>query len=157
MRRSWRSWSTWTPPPPPSWWAYTEYILDTLIIPMTQASFMFDYAGGIYDDEACCNYPDTNCGQNINHAVAVVGYGSDNGQVSDIVMVWDFSSASAQDFWLIKNSWGPAWGEAGFIRMTRGSGHCGVGISRVIMPVCDVTAWTFFLNKYSKSYKPYKL
>merc|ERR1712045_862070 len=88
------------------------------------ASFMFDYAGGIYEDEACCNYPDTNCGQNINHAVAVVGYGSENGQ----------------DFWLIKNSWGPAWGEAGFIRMKRGSGHCGVGISRVIMPVCDVTA-----------------
>merc|ERR1711971_1077319 len=55
---------------------------------------------------------DTNCGQNINHAVAVVGYGSENGQ----------------DFWLIKNSWGPAWGEAGLIRMKRGSGHCGVGI-----------------------------
>ena len=28
---------------------------------------------------------DPNCGQNINHAVAVVGYGSENGQVSDIV------------------------------------------------------------------------
>ena len=45
------------------------------------ASYMFDYGGGIYDDEQCCNYPDTDCGQNINHAVTVVGYGSEDGQV----------------------------------------------------------------------------
>jgi len=86
------------------------------------ASYMFDYAGGIYEDDQCCNYPDTDCGYNINHAVTVVGYGSEDGK----------------DFWLIKNSWGTSWGEDGFIRFKRGSGHCGVGISRVIMPVCDV-------------------
>ena len=48
---------------------------------------MFDYAGGVYDDEACCNYPDTDCGYNINHAVAVVGYGTDNGKVRIIVLI----------------------------------------------------------------------
>ena len=86
-----------------------------------QASYMFDYGGGIYEDDACCNYPEPDCGYNINHAVAVVGYGSEGGK----------------DFWLIKNSWGPFWGEGGFIRMKRGTGHCGVGISRVIMPECS--------------------
>jgi len=85
------------------------------------ASYMFDYGGGIYEDDACCNYPEPDCGYNINHAVAVVGYGSEGGK----------------DFWLIKNSWGPFWGEGGFIRMKRGTGHCGVGISRVIMPECS--------------------
>ena len=73
------------------------------------------YGGGIFS--GCTS-------KKADHAVTVVGYGT----------------ADGEDFWLIKNSWGPAWGEAGFIRMRRGSGHCGVGISRVIMPVCDVTA-----------------
>ena len=48
---------------------------------------MFDYAGGIYDDEACCNYPDTDCGQNINHAVTVVGYGSEDGKVGSKIFI----------------------------------------------------------------------
>ena len=62
-----------------------------------QASYMFDYAGGIYDDEACCNYPDTDCGYNINHAVAVVGYGSENGQV----IGWYWSRDLNTDLWLV--------------------------------------------------------
>jgi hypothetical protein len=46
-----------------------------------------------------------------DHAVAVVGYGSENGT----------------DFWLVKNSWGPLWGDRGFMRLKRGVGMCGVG------------------------------
>jgi len=39
----------------------------------------------------------------INHAVVLTGYGSDAGKL----------------YWQIQNSWGPEWGEKGFIRMLR--------------------------------------
>ncbi|XP_077405380.1 cathepsin S, ortholog 1 isoform X1 [Vanacampus margaritifer] len=62
------------------------------------------YRGGIYDD------PDCNA-KLINHAVLLVGYGSDDGR----------------HFWLLKNSWGPAWGEDGFIRIIRNKKNaCGI-------------------------------
>lgn len=59
------------------------------------------YKGGIFDSP-CCEMP-------IDHAVLVVGYGSEGGQ----------------DYWIVKNSWGTAYGEDGFIRFKRGLGGFG--------------------------------
>lgn len=71
------------------------------------ASTWHSYTGGVFDG---CSF-DENI--SINHGVQLVGYGS------------DFSPMGVYDYWLIRNSWGPAWGEDGYIRLARTS-QCGV-------------------------------
>ncbi|KAH8285148.1 hypothetical protein KR054_005709 [Drosophila jambulina] len=57
-------------------------------------------------------YIEPNCNPNQrNHAVLVVGYGTEGGR----------------DYWLVKNSWGDSWGEQGYIKMLRnGNNMCGI-------------------------------
>lgn len=75
-----------------------------LSIAVNAEPFQF-YSGGILDaDEYECDP------QELNHGVALVGYGSENGQ----------------EYWIVRNSWGKNWGEAGYIRVALGKGVCGV-------------------------------
>ena len=64
------------------------------------------YFSGIFYDQSCLNvYP-------TNHAVLVVGYGTDSAGV---------------DFWIIKNNWGPTWGENGYMLLARNTKfNCGI-------------------------------
>ncbi|XP_053290825.1 procathepsin L [Pleuronectes platessa] len=67
------------------------------------ASFR-NYESGVYDESDCSS-------TFANHYALVVGYGKENGK----------------DYWLVKNSWGTAWGEEGYIKMKRDSGNqCGI-------------------------------
>ena len=58
----------------------------------------------------------TGCGTSVNHAVNMVGYGTD--------------TASGNPYWLIRNSWGANWGDKGYFKVLRGSsnsaGICGI-------------------------------
>jgi hypothetical protein len=55
-------------------------------------SFEF-YSGGVYNDASC--------GQEIEHGIAVVGYG--------------YNATAKLDYWILKNSWGTQWGSEGTI------------------------------------------
>lgn len=82
-----------------------------------------DYKTGVYSDPACKNGP-----MDVNHAVLAVGYGTENGQ----------------DYWIIKNSWGAAWGDNGYFKMLRGVNMCGVAnCNSYPMDVVDLTQQVF--------------
>merc|ERR1711935_23820 len=68
-----------------------------------------DYSGGVF---AGCSFSSS---IEINHVVQLVGYGTD---------------PSLGDYWLVRNSWGPGWGEEGYIRLQRQSqAECGTDSS----------------------------
>ncbi|XP_072316113.1 cathepsin S-like [Eucyclogobius newberryi] len=74
------------------------------------ASDIFNYKSGVYYNPSC--------GHKTNHAVLLVGYGTDD--------------TTGLDYWLVKNSWGKRWGEKGYIRMARNKDQmCGISMYAV--------------------------
>jgi cathepsin L len=79
-----------------------------ITIDASRKSFQL-YKNGVYNEKACSS-------TKLDHAVLAVGY-----------------DMTPSDYWLVKNSWGTSWGEAGYIRLTRnGDNQCGVAIDAVI-------------------------
>lgn len=74
------------------------------------------YSGGILDS--------AECETQLDHAVEIIGYGTDNGV----------------DYWTVRNSWGPNWGENGYVRLkrtysTNDVGICGLAIEPSFLAV----------------------
>lgn len=79
------------------------------------SKYFQSYAGGILDAKEC--------GTDLDHAVEIVGYGSDKGI----------------DYWKVRNSWDKSWGENGYVRIKRSSSTNDIG-------VCGIAAQPSFLS-----------
>eukprot|EP01016_Furgasonia_blochmanni_P017734 TRINITY_DN2041_c0_g1_i1.p1 TRINITY_DN2041_c0_g1~~TRINITY_DN2041_c0_g1_i1.p1 ORF type:complete len:369 (-),score=94.42 TRINITY_DN2041_c0_g1_i1:876-1982(-) len=71
------------------------------------------YTGGVIDKETC--------GIDLDHAVLIIGYGTEQ------------ANGTNTDYWIVKNSWGPDWGEQGYFRLKRSEGYgiCGINLHGV--------------------------
>ncbi|XP_026808390.1 cathepsin L-like isoform X4 [Rhopalosiphum maidis] len=75
------------------------------------ANAMQFYMGGVsHPIHALCS------SKSLDHGVAIVGYGVHRTKYTHKNL----------PYWLIKNSWGPGWGEKGYYLLYRGDGSCGV-------------------------------
>ena len=73
------------------------------------------------------------CTEKIDHGVLAVGYG----HYDPMTDPEDTSSNVEGDYWLIKNSWGSAWGINGYIRLARGTGNEAEGGSSCILTLAS--------------------
>jgi len=72
---------------------------------LREVSDKFDhYASGVFDVPGCPTH------RNMNHALVIVGYGTENGI----------------DYWKVKNSWGESWGDNGYLKIKRNDNMCGI-------------------------------
>lgn len=69
-------------------------------------------AGGSFDYQGYSSgvLTGTSCGTSLNHGNVAVGFGMDGGI----------------EYFLVRNSWGPTWGEGGYIRLGAAGNVCGI-------------------------------
>ncbi|KAH7437364.1 hypothetical protein KP509_05G067800 [Ceratopteris richardii] len=74
------------------------------------AAFMQTYIGGVSCPYICSK-------RRIDHGVLLVGYGEAG---------YAPARLKEKPYWIIKNSWGPSWGEGGYYKICQGHNECGV-------------------------------
>ena len=86
---------------------------------MANNKYIHSYKSGVIDSYECNRFVRDKEGKSlnpVNHAVLVVGYGTDE--------------ATGLEYWLVKNSWNTTWGDQGYLKIQRYgddvNGICGV-------------------------------
>ncbi|CAK9860591.1 unnamed protein product [Sphagnum jensenii] len=74
------------------------------------AAYMQTYIAGVSCPIVCNKH-------NLDHGVLLVGYGKHGFAPLRL---------SYKPYWVIKNSWGPMWGDHGYYKICRGHGECGL-------------------------------
>ncbi|KAL7453380.1 hypothetical protein ACHAWC_005055 [Mediolabrus comicus] len=82
------------------------------------------YRSGVYDK---------GCNDEMDHGVLAVGYGHYDPTLDPYAK----TNATAEDYFLIKNSWGRWWGEEGFIKLGRGVGNEAEGGSSCVLKMAS--------------------
>jgi cathepsin L len=87
----------------------------SVAIDASQNSFQF-YSSGVYYEPACSS-------TSLDHGVLATGWGVD-------------TSSQYPNYWVVKNSWGTTWGQAGWIWMARNmNNNCGIA-TMATLPSC---------------------
>ncbi|XP_035508187.1 pro-cathepsin H-like [Morone saxatilis] len=93
--------------------SYDEKAMVDAVARLNPVSFAFEvtadfvhYKEGVYTSTQCKNTADK-----VNHAVLAVGYGAEENDTP---------------YWIVKNSWGTAWGIDGYFLIERGKNMCGL-------------------------------
>ncbi|GFR45554.1 hypothetical protein Agub_g6948 [Astrephomene gubernaculifera] len=111
----------------------------------------------------------SSCCEGLNHGVLVVGYNVSSSSSSDgagsqqqvkeggtaAAAAGAEADAGGDSFWIVKNSWGPSWGEEGYFRLKMGEGPmglCGIASAasyptkshpnKPVPEICDPFGWT---------------
>ncbi|XP_058793220.1 procathepsin L-like [Phymastichus coffea] len=81
----------------------------SVAIDASHDTFRF-YSEGVYYQSECDR-------SDLDHAVLVIGYGTDS---------------KNRDYWLVKNSWGKSWGQDGYFKIARNrQNHCGIATTAI--------------------------
>ncbi|XP_051235399.1 pro-cathepsin H-like isoform X1 [Dicentrarchus labrax] len=95
--------------------SYDEKAMVDAVARLNPVSFAFEvsadfvhYKEGVYTSTQCKNTADK-----VNHAVLAVGYGAEENDTP---------------YWIVKNSWGTAWGIDGYFLIERGKNMCGLAV-----------------------------
>lgn len=73
-----------------------------VVVGISSEPLTHGYSKGVLSDKSQC--------MSMNHAVTIVGFGTEDGK----------------DYYVVKNSWGPTFGEDGYFRVERNINYCGI-------------------------------